>query len=207
MGLSGEKIDWSQEAPNRERLWFFLVMGVIVYLFATLFWSHAQTRDEEIDKDIETVRVQIEAMEKILAVKIEPTIKKDSDEKKIEDDPRFVPYLEGKIIPKEELLRQLDSSLSDPSLLGTVELIDKTVGEATDKETFIRIPFGINISGGFIETMNYMERIEKLPLLIIYEGVSVSAPQDNPQILSTRITGSLYVVKSAAALQAGGGGR
>lgn len=203
MGLEGGKIEWSQEAPTREKLWFLLVLLLVAYVFATLLWVPQRGKNREIDKKIEVAQAHVDALEKVLAARAAQDAAPAAvvAPGSVEADPRFAVYLDGKIRDREEVLGSVMQEISSPKVLKNVMLLDMVFGEDDKQNDYVRVPFSLSLEGEFGETLAYLERIEKRPLLVIYDGIALSAMAENPLKLTTRIQASLFVVQSAEALK------
>lgn len=204
MGLEGGKIEWSQEAPTREKLWFLLVLVLVVYVFATLLWFPQRAKGRGIDKKIEKAQAQVDALEKVLAAQAVQQAAPAAAPApgSTEADPRFAAYLDGKIRDREEVLGSVMQEVGSPKVLKNVTLLDMVFGDDDKQTDYVRVPFSLSLEGEFGETLAYLERIEKKPLLVIYDGIAMSALAENPLKLTTRLQASLFVVQSAEALKA-----
>lgn len=207
MAAGGSKIDWGQEAVPRERVLFFLFLGVIVYLFYSLVWSRAESAAKETAKQTKVLTAQIASMEQLL-----DATKKQAEQPKVEqpevvpgapkEDPRFAPYLRGELKRSEEVLEEMVKNLTNPLILRGVELASFSMDKAIDGGTYLRVPFTLQVEGPFAATMLYLQHIEELPLLVVFDDLEVVSPAKQRMQLMTTLRSTLYVVKSAAALTA-----
>ncbi len=205
MALGGEKIEWSAEAPTREKLWFFAVLGLVLYAFGTLMWGPQRDRTKDARDEAKQLQSQIEAVEKVLAVEVQPSVPTPeapaASKTMARADPRFAAYLKGEFKTQEQVLQEVSTELATPKTLGQVVLSAIDFGEGTDKGDYLEIPFDLRVEGTYQDTVGYLQRIEKIPVLVVFRGVSVQAKPENPARLETHLASSAFVVKSAATLK------
>lgn len=202
MAFEEGKFDWSQEAPNRERLWLVVILVMVVYVFYSLVWGPQRIKTKNYRKEVETVETQIDAAQKLVeatinaaqsgAVAAPPGI--------APDDPRFAPYLRGELRSSEEVLEEVVAKLTAPQALRGMDLVGFQQKEANETEHYQRVPFELRLEGPFGATVQYLEYIEALPLLLVYDDVEILSPEENRAMLKMTLKASLYVVKSASAL-------
>lgn len=200
------KVDWTQEAVGREKVLFFVFLGVLVYLFNTLVWSRAQASAADTAKQMKTLTAQIASMEQLLKATRDRAEQPKAPQAETPtvsgDDPRFAPYLRGEIRRTEEVLEEVVKNLTNPLALQGIELASFSMERANDSGTYLRVPFTFQIDGSFAATVQYLQRIEELPLLVIFDDIDVLSPADRRARLQTTLRATLYVVKSASALTA-----
>lgn len=207
MALGGGKIEWSQEAPPREKIMFVVVLGMMLYAFSVWLWGPQRAQTKIVQKEVDVLQTQTDALETILSAAAKksaapvvavPIATPQRDP--IATDPRFASYLKGEFRSQEQVLQDVSAELATPKVLGKVVLGGINFGDAVDKGDYREIPFDLRIEGSYQDTVSYLQRIEKIPILVVYRGVHVQAKTDNPSQLESQITAAAFVVKSAAAL-------
>lgn len=211
MAVGEGKIEWSQEAPTREKILFVAALGLMLYAFSVWLWGPQRDKTKIFTKEITQLEGQVETFEKILSVAVKPAetvpeapqteIRRES----AAADPRFTPYLKGELKTQEQILQEVSGELATPKILGKVTLAGLDVGDSIDKGEYLEIPFDLRVEGTYQDTVNYLQRIEKIPILVVFRGMTVQAKADNPVQLETLLSSAAFVVKSAAALKESGG--
>ncbi len=205
MALNGGKIEWSKEAPTREKIWFFAVLGLILYAFNVWMWGPEQVKTKMAQDEAKQSRSQVETLEKVLAMAVKPAVPtvdtpKPASKNTPATDLRFAPYLKGELKTQEQILQSVSEEFATPKILGAVTLHGLNFGSATDKGDYLEIPFDLVIEATYQETVGYLQRIEKKPVLAVFRGANVQAKSEDPNRLETHLTSSAFVVKSAAAI-------
>lgn len=208
MAWGGSKVDWTQEATAREKVMVGVLLLGILYVFGTYIWGVQWDRQKDFQKQIDTVKTQVEAMQKLLAAQPAATAQQPAvpaGTEAVVEDPRFEPYRRGQIKTREEVMKEVVQGLTAPSSLQGVELTGFSFSQEKDEGHYMTVPFDLRVKGPFSATVGYLERIEKLPLMAVLDQAVIASPPENRAQLSTAIRGLLFVVKSAAALAPGAG--
>lgn len=202
MAFEEGKFDWSQEAPNREKLWLFVILGLVVYVFFALVWGPQRGKTKHYRSEVDNVQTQIDAAQKLVEATVQAAQSGvvEAPPGIAPDDPRFAPYLRGELRPSEDVLEEVVAAVTSPQALRGIELVGFQQMAANETEHYRRIPFELRLEGPFGATVQYLEYIEALPLLIVYDDVDVLSPEGNRAVLKVTLKASLYVVKSASAL-------
>ncbi|MBI4237901.1 MAG: type 4a pilus biogenesis protein PilO [Deltaproteobacteria bacterium] len=207
MAWGGSKVDWTQEANSREKVMVAVLLLAVLYVFGTYVWGVQWAKKKELQGQIDTVKMQVEAMQKLLAA--QPTVVQQkpvvpAGTVSVAEDARFAPYLRGEIKTREEVMKEVVTGLTAPSSLQGVELTGFSFSQEKDEGHYVTVPFDLRVKGPFSATVGYLERIEKLPLMAVLDQAVIASPPENRAQLSTAIRGLLFVVKSAAALAPSG---
>ncbi|MBI2343423.1 MAG: hypothetical protein HYV02_03675 [Deltaproteobacteria bacterium] len=209
MVAAQSKWEWSQEAPGREKVWFFLMLGLIVYLCYIGVWGPQRARSHMVREKIDTAKVQLETLEKILSVKIE---KKNTPLASAPvgiqpDDPRFQPYLSGEMKGRHAVLKEVSEVMTSPAVLREMELLQMRFEEEQDKGDYLEIPFELRLEGSYRAMTHYFFAVESAPILAIIRGIDLVSPKIEEGRLQATLSGAAFVIKSAAALQTPTGGK
>ncbi|GEM_PF-4348178 len=211
MGMSSGKIEWNEVAVPREQGLFLVVLLIIVYGLNTYVWGPQCDATKGVRKDIDAMSAQVKIMEQTLAklqeVKAAPVV-----EAPVETaapslaDPRFAPYLRGDIKRREDIQRDVVHSLTSPDTLRGLTLQDMVFDDhPIDQGHYVRVPFRLAVKGPFNATLHYLQQIELLPILVVFDDIVVISPIKDRSQLETTLSASMYVVKSADAFFAPGG--
>lgn len=208
MALQGG-IDWKQEAQGREKAYFFLILVMMVVMFMRVLWGPKLADNKVVDQDFKNVMLQVNTLKARLA-----DVKKQQADsvghevatpavaQPVSDD-RFSSYLKGEVRSRQEVMSEVVQKLTGPQVLKGLALNGHSVGTDVDSGTYLAVPLELNLEGPFAALVQYFDAVEKLPLLLAVDNLSVSGPPETPGRLLARLSISVYVVKSAAAITAG----
>ncbi len=200
MGMVTGKIDWSAEAPNREKALFGAVLLVIIYAFATMIWAGQLKKTARSKSELANLVAQIKATNRLidLASRSQPKVAQSED--LIYSNPHLATYIQEGEHSREEVLATAVRELSSPSGLHGLELIGLSLEKDIEEDKLLRIPMKIRLRGDFADTIKYMKTAETVKAPVLFDRLSIISRQEERQLLDITLEGEIFVLKDSTLL-------
>lgn len=202
-------IDWKQEAQGRERIYFVVFLLLIPLMFGRVVWGPKRVKTAEVAQELKNVMLQVDTVKnrltevkKIQAARAgaRPT---ETSAAATNGDGRFAPYMQGLVRSRQEVMSDIVKRLTGPQALKGIALNGHSIGSDVDAGTYLTVPLELNLEGPFAALVQYFDAVEKMPLLLTIDNITLNAVTEAPGRIQVRLATTVYVVKSAAAITSG----
>ncbi|CAG1066281.1 hypothetical protein BAC1_01889 [uncultured bacterium] len=182
------------DVQSLKRSRFELIGAVVLVLLTTVFyysWRAGNAESMRLDGLLEAGGEQINAMAAKASTAKEL-------ERAVNDAGSNLDLLEDRLKTINERLpsdRHISTLLADLSENGSgVRILSIKPLPPEDKGELARLPFQINMESGFVPLGFYIERIEKLPRLMVIDNVTIEPKEEGSRMLNANIFLSAYVL-------------
>lgn len=197
MGLTTSKIDWSAEPSNRERIYFFVILFLVVVAFARVFWLPSLAIIEKNKADIKSVKMQIKILEDFVKInqKIapqKPKISKEAVDLKLEE------ALKGKTGKPHDVISSVTQVLAGKDVVGNLSLQNISFKAPHAESGYAKFPITIEVLGTFSNIQSYLSKLEKIDYLFTVDNIKMLRSEEHSGLLTGDLSCSLYVVASGS---------
>lgn len=192
MGLTFSKIDWGEEPSVREKIYFVIVLVMILFAMMRLFWQPGAERIKKSKQEMRNISLQIDTLKKFIEIdkKIaerKPAVpQKMANEhianalKKITDNPR-------------EVISGIIKEITSRKLMGNVTLNNLSFQTATARSGYTSVPVSLSAVGTFSSLQKYFSAMEKIDYLFTIDNVKLRLSTEHPGLIQADLDGSIYV--------------
>lgn len=188
------QIDLKQEATNRERVYFGVILLLMVVAFARWFYLPRISEIKMVKVELKNFSMQIENLKRFSQLKIPET--QLSERSMVIGGAKFNKVVEESTKPKQQVIADVMQSLTMYGNLHGVSLSGITLSDPLDKGGYYVVPLVVDLDGRYSGIMTYLSRIERLDRLITANNIELTVAKDNPASVHGKIVGSIYIVKS-----------
>jgi len=204
MDLDFSQFDFKQEAGNREKVYFAVILLLIFVSFSRWLYipKLQQTKVNKIE--IKNQKMQIETLKQFAQIKL-PEQLVSSGPEDIKTATKFEKAVEESMKSQQQVVAEIVRLLSSSNVLNGIVLTGLTFGSEVNKGMYISIPVSIDIEGKYSGILGYLAQIEKFGKLVIADNIEMTTSKENPTVVHGKVQASIYVVqKDAAKVQAVG---
>lgn len=167
---------------SKQKIILFAVGIVLTYLLFFLFiWTPQSQRITELRNELQLERSRINVIEAFVIAH------PNSDKYIIELDQKIV--LVDKMFPNQPEISDLLSLLNQTSQNSGVQLVHVKPTAPINKSGYREIPIDILIKGDYFQTLNFLNKLESLPRLVLVTNISTLSKQ---KTLETKLSGIIY---------------
>lgn len=192
MELNLAKIDWEQEPSAREKVYFFLILILIVFAFARLLWLPTFAKIKVKKQEIENVKMQVSTLEKFIKInkKIEPQ-KKVQTTKGVNVGIESV--LEEMPDDPQEAIAKVIQEITSRRSLGSATLESVSFKSPVAQTGYAAVPILLSVEGTFSALQNYLSRLEKIRYLFTVDNIIFKGSDLHPGLIKADLKCNLYV--------------
>lgn len=192
MEMNLSKIDWQQEASPRERVYFVIVMILIVFLAFRILWLPISHGMKTKKMEISNLKLQISTLEKFtdLDKKLapqQPAIKKEEIDKKIEE------ILKKSSDDPQKIMSSVIRDVTSRSKLGNLILNDVTFQPPVAQSGYASMPVAIVVEGTYSSIETYLSKLEKIEYLFTVDNIKFQVSEAHPGLVVAELTAKLYL--------------
>lgn len=193
MELGFSKVDWQQEASTRERIYFGVVLLLVIVAAMRLLWIPKYEQIQKRKQEIKNVQLQVDTLRKFIDVEKKPPSK---------------PKLERKTIAAGRLQRMLEEVPEDPQ-----QMIAAVIQEITSRKKmkgltlmgmsfdpaeagsgYTTIPLKLILRGTFSGLQTYLAKVEREGQLFAVDNLKLRTLDDHPGLIEAELSASLYIM-------------
>lgn len=192
MAFSFSKIDLNQESQLRERIFFVLILILMIVIFFRLFWTPkvSQIKQEKVQMD--AFAAQEKTLRKFLDMKA-PENKVSTDKGKETLASKQAGMLLGEEGNVESEVAELLRTIGDGDLLKDVRILSISTMLRVDKDGFGMVPVDVVLKGRFSSIGQYFQNVGKLNNPLNIEGIELNSSKTEKGVLEARIRINLFV--------------
>jgi len=183
-------MDNIQSLPWYGQLAFFLIVGIIVLvIYYALFYTDGQSTITSLDKQIETVDMEIKRAEK-----------KESQKKQIEEEiTQKQKVLEDlmEVLPEDKEIAQIIRKVQSIVSSARLRIQNWTTQSDRQKEIYVEMPISIIIEGNYHNLGTFFDQLSKLKKIFTVNNLSINPlPQMTTTFsISAAFTASTYTYR------------
>ncbi len=190
MGLSFGKIDMNQEAPLREKIFFGIILLLLVTTFFRVLWA---PKGNEIDKEsvkITNLYSQVKTLEKFLNIEFPKRLNLKSKDLL---DIKQIKSLLGEKGEAHAEVADLIGLLGNDEILSGARLLSIDSMPLIEKEGFNMIPVQFILKGRFSSIARYFRKIEELNKPLNIDRLEVTSKPEDGNLLTASVRANLFI--------------
>jgi len=193
-----ESTDLKKVANTREQVLAGLVMLAIFVMYARVFYSPKSTEVARLKSQVKNLKMEKEALEKFTQALRETTLKEQL--KAAKEPPSIkIQVLRGDVKSvAKETSALLSLVTSQPFLKG---ILVKEMNDLPLKQEkgYKKGDFFINAQGPFRNMTDYLDRIRKLPVLLVLENIDLKVVDTKAAKVEIELNGALFQMEERRA--------
>lgn len=194
MELDFSKIDWKEEASKREKLYFALLLVMVVFMFARVFWIPKAQAIREEKARIKGVKTQIVELKRFIDEKLKEKIMGERAAERPLGVGGQLEKLLGKSRDKAIAASSLVDALTIPSSRRGLNLISMNFGKEVGKNGFYILPMELTVEGSFRSLYKYIGQVELFPQLVTVDNIDIKTGARGRAEVLAKLNFSLYIM-------------
>lgn len=195
MEMNFSNVDLKQEASSREKVYFFVILALIVFMFARVVWLPKAQSTKLTKTKIQATKVQVDTLKKFMDEKLK--------EKPVQQVVQEVPAA-GVGEQLERLLEKNKSGaivasnlvdvLTTPKSIKGLRIISMNFGTEVMKDGFYILPMELEIGGQFRAFNKYIGQLEYFPYILTINNININAGTSSKSEVLAKLSLNLYIV-------------
>ncbi len=196
MDSDGSQFDLKQEAGGREKIYFAIILLLIVVAFTRWFYIPKMKQIKLMQIEVKNNTMQIDTLKQFAQLKI-PEIPKTSLGANIKTGTKFEKAVEASMKSQQQVVADIVKLLTSNNVLNGVSLSGVNFAAEVNKGAYSTIPVGIDLSGKYSGVLNYLEHVEKFGKLVTVDNIELTVEAKAPTVVKAKIGASIYIVNPA----------
>jgi len=190
-GLS--QFDLKQEAGNREKIYFGIILLLILVAFARWFYIPKLKDIKMVQIEIKNGRMQVDTLRQFAQLKL-PEVKATAQPLAVRGGTRFEQAVEASLKSQQQVVADIVKMLTSANMLEGVSLAGMNFGSEVNKGPYSAIPVDINLEGKYSGILSYLEHVEKFGKLVTADNIELNVKKEDPSLVSAKVSANIYVV-------------
>lgn len=197
MDFNFSQIDLKQEAGGREKIYFAVILLLIVVSFARWFYVPKMKQIKMMQIEIKNNVMQVDTLKQFAQLKIpEPAAKK---QEAVKSGTRFEKAVAASMKSQQQVVADIVKMLTANKVLSGVSLTGMSFAAEVNKGAYSAIPVGIELMGKYSDILNYLGQVEKFGKLVTVDNVELSVSDKASSVIHGKIIASIYIVNPSPA--------
>ena len=193
MEFNFSQIDLKQEAETREKIYFAVILLLIVIAFSRWFYLPKIQEIKMIQVEANNANLQIGTLKQFAQLKL-PAPDVQSPELTFTSGTKFEQAIEASKKSQQQVIADIIKKLTSTEVLGSVSLAGMNLGSEVNKGNYGTIPAAIDLDGKYSAILSYMEHVEKFGKLITIDNLELSLNNNSSFLVHAKINANIYVV-------------
>lgn len=193
MDLNVGQIDLKQEAGPREKIYFAVILLLIVVSFTRWFYIPKLKDTKMLQVDIKNNLLQVDTLKKFAQLKI-PEPEKQNENRKLRTGTKFEKAVEASMQSPQQVVADVIKMMTSSNVLNGISLTGVSFASEVNKGTYGTIPTAIDLEGKYSGLLGYLEHVEKFGKLLTVDNVEVNSKPDSASKVQAKVNASIYVV-------------
>jgi Tfp pilus assembly protein PilO len=191
MDFNLSQIDLKQEGSPRERIYFFIIVLLVVVSFARWFYI-PKVRDIQLAKvEIKNALMQIDTLKQFAQLKL-PDLKPAHENEAVKHGTKFEKALAASMKSHQQVVAGIVKLLTSGNMLNGVSLSGISFSSEQVKTGYAVVPAVIEMDGKYSGVINYLGNVEKFGRLITIDNVELTTKHGTS--IHAMINISIYVL-------------
>lgn len=203
MDIGFTQIDLKQEASLREKIYFAVILLLIVVAFARWFYIPKLQQTKLAKVEVKNQQLQIDTLKEFAKIKI-PEVIARPQEGEFRTGSKFEKAMAASMKSQQQVVADIVKVLTSHNILGGVSLVGISFGNKADKGMYSSVPMTVEVEGQYSKILNYFGYIEKLGKLVTIDNVEINRKEGTASTIHTKADMSIYVVHDNSAAQVEG---
>lgn len=196
MELNFSQIDLKQEGSGRERVYFALILVLIVVMFARWFYVPKLTQMKTVKVEIRNSLLQIGTLKQFAQLKL-PEVAAPLAQRSISAGTRFEKAVEEHMRSQQQVVAEIIKALSTANALKGVTMNGINLGAEVNKGAYGAVPLTIDLEGKYSGVTSYLSSIERLGKLITIDNIELKVKDSSGSVVQARVVMNIYLVHAA----------
>lgn len=205
MDLDISQIDLKQEAAGKEKIYFAIILLLIVVTFARWFYIPKVKEIKLLKVEVKNASLQIDTLKQFANLKL-PTLQTQpqNHNQQIKSGTKFEKAIEESMKSQQQVVADIVRQLTSQNVLNNVSISGMSFGSEVDKGGYGLIPVSIDVDGRYAGILGYLEHIETFGKLITVDNVELTTDAKSPTYVKAKLNMNIYVVHTGGPGQQAG---
>lgn len=196
MELNFSQIDLKQEGSGRERVYFALILVLIVVMFARWFYIPKLAKMKQVKVEIKNSLLQIGTLKQFAQLKL-PELESPVSQQYISAGTKFERAVEEHMRSQQQVVAEIIKALSTANALKGVIISGINLGDEVNKGAYGAVPLTINLEGKYSGVVSYLSSIERLGKLITIDNIELKVKEGSGSVVEAKVAMNIYLVHKA----------
>ncbi|PIR17778.1 MAG: hypothetical protein COV46_02715 [Deltaproteobacteria bacterium CG11_big_fil_rev_8_21_14_0_20_49_13] len=194
------QFDLKQEAGSRERIYFIIILLLIVVAFARWFYIPKIKQAKLLRVEIKNQSMQIDTLRQFAKLKI-PTLQPQQADQQatFKTGTMFEKAVEESSKSEQQVIADIVRMLTSNNVLNGVSVSGMNFMPEVNKGNYSTVPIEINLEGKYSGMLNYLGHVEKFGKLVTTDNIELTTSEKAPNVVKAKIDASIYVVNALEA--------
>ena len=179
--------DWKKSISPREQVLSGLVLLAFVTMFFRVVYFPKRDGNEDLAKKIVASELEQSSLEKFTQALMQATPQKVT----LQVQSPALQVLKGSEKPAAKAIADLLSILSDRDFLQGLSVKELNDLPPKQERGYRKITFTVKVAGPFVAAMNYIKRVENLPVLLSVDLIEMLSPAFQSEEITLELIGTL----------------
>ena len=192
MEMSFSKIDWNEEGSAREKIYFFVVLALIVFMFLRVLWLPTLDKIKGNKGEIKNIKLQTSTLEKF--IDLDKKLASAKPAKAAEEiDKEIQTILSKSSKNPQTVITDVVNKMTGRDALGSMTLESISFQPLNALGGYASIPIALSVQGTFSALQNYLSRLEKIEYLFTIDNIKFAESENHTGLIKADIAAKLYV--------------
>ncbi|MBI2341918.1 MAG: type 4a pilus biogenesis protein PilO [Deltaproteobacteria bacterium] len=191
MDFNFSQIDLKQEGSQREKIYFFIIMLLLVIAFARWFYIPKLKEIKLAQIELKNGLMQIDTLRQFAQLKL-PELKPAQETEAVKHGTKFEKALAASMKSQQQVVAEMVKLLTSSYMLNGIALSGISFSPEQVKPGYATVPAAIEMDGKYSGIINYLGNVEKFGKLITIDNVELTSKVGTS--VHAKINISIYVV-------------
>jgi Tfp pilus assembly protein PilO len=209
MAFDSGQFDLKQEAGSREKIYFAVILLLIVVSFARWLYLPKMKEIKTTQVQIKSQKLQVDTLSQFAKLKL-PEVQAPQEITEVKSGTKFDKAVAESMRSPQQVVAEIVRMLTASNMLNNITLKGMQFGSEVNKGIYSQVPVSIDLEGRYSGILAYLNRMEQFGKLVVADNVDVVTKDGNLSAVQCKINASIYVVHAGgsaatpASAQAGG---
>ncbi len=198
MELGFGSVDLKQEAAPRERIYFGVILLLILVSFARWLYLPKMAEIRKTQIEVKNNLLQIDTLKQFAQLKI-PTSVTNAPEQAVRTGTKFEKALEESSKSQQQVVADVVKLLTSSEILNGISISGMAFAAEINKGTYGFIPATIDLDGKYSGLLGYLGHVERFGRLVTIDNFDLKAKEGSASTVHAKVTAKIYIVHPAGA--------
>lgn len=193
MDTGFSNIDLKQEAAPKERLYFGIILLLILVSFARWLYLPKLAQTKRIQVEIKNAKLQIDTLKQFAQLKL-PAPAASEAAQLYRTGNKFEKAVEASSRSSQQVMADLVRMLTSSEVLNGVIISGMSFGQEVSMGNYGAVPVTIDLEGKYSGVMNYLEHVNKFGRLVMVNNFDLKIKEGSASKVHAKLFAKIYIV-------------